>query len=68
MAEDIYNADETGLFWCMLPHKMLAVRREKCSSGKNSKEKMAVLIEANIDGLDKLPTYVHGEIKESKAL
>ena len=32
--EDIYNADETGIFFQALPTKSLAVRGEQCSGGK----------------------------------
>jgi hypothetical protein len=31
---DIYNADETGLFFRALPNKTFAFRGEKCAGGK----------------------------------
>jgi hypothetical protein len=31
---DIYNADETGLFWKALPDRTLAFKNERVSSGK----------------------------------
>uniref|UniRef100_H3AAT4 HTH CENPB-type domain-containing protein n=1 Tax=Latimeria chalumnae TaxID=7897 RepID=H3AAT4_LATCH len=40
---DIYNADETGLFWQLLPNRTLAFKGEKCSSGKKNKRKLLVI-------------------------
>ena len=34
--EDIYNADEFGLFYRMLPAKTMHFKSEKCSGGKES--------------------------------
>ena len=39
-AEDTYNADETGLFWRLLLDKTLAVKGDKCSGWKKSKERV----------------------------
>src|ERR1044072_1514935 len=36
--KDIFNADETGLFFKCLPNKTLSFRGDKCFGGKNSKE------------------------------
>lgn len=33
-AQDIYNADETGLFYQMLPNKTLDVKGDRCHGGK----------------------------------
>lgn len=48
--EDVYNADETGLFFRALPDKTLAFRSEKCSGGKLSKERLTILFCANMAG------------------
>ena len=34
--ENIYNADETGLFWHLTPQKSLVFKNEKCFGGKKS--------------------------------
>lgn len=47
---DIYNADETGLFFRALPNKTLALKSEKCSGGKASKDRLTVLLGANMEG------------------
>ena len=36
--EDIFHADEFGLFYQCLPDKTFHLKREKCSGGKKSKE------------------------------
>ena len=35
--ENIYNADETGLFWHLTPQKSLVFKNKKCFGGKKSK-------------------------------
>ena len=58
--ENIYNADEFGLFYRMLPAKTLHFKSEKCSSGKLSKQRITGLAAANAVG-DKLPLLVIGK-------
>ena len=38
--EDIYNADETGLFHKLQPDRTLAFKEDKCSGGKKSKDRL----------------------------
>lgn len=47
---DVYNGDETGLFFKCLPDKTLAYRNEKCHGGKNSKERITVMPIVNWSG------------------
>ncbi|XP_054724765.1 tigger transposable element-derived protein 4-like [Uloborus diversus] len=49
-AKDIYNADETGLFFRVLPNKTLCFKGEKRSGGKSSKERLTVLLCCNSEG------------------
>lgn len=58
---DIFNADETGLFFKALPERTLALKNEKCSGGKFSKERITVLVCCNMDGTEKLPLLVIGK-------
>ena len=60
--EDIFNADEFGLFYQWLPNKTLHLKSEKCSGGKNSKIRVTGLAAANSVG-DKLPMFVIGKLK-----
>ena len=52
--EDIFNADEFGLFYRCLSNKTLHLKSEKCSGGKNSKIRIIGLAAANSVG-GKLP-------------
>lgn len=59
--DDIFNVDETGLFWQLLPNKTLAFKGEQCTTGKMSKERVTVLVGANMSGSEKLPLLVIGK-------
>ena len=41
---EIFNIDETGLFYNLTPDKILSVKGEKCIGGKLSKERVTVLV------------------------
>lgn len=73
---DVFNADETGLFWQLLPNKTMAFKGlfpilffnniililgEKCAGGKKSKERVTVMVGANMSGTEKLPILVIGK-------
>ena len=53
-AENIYNADETALFYKAMPSKTMFFTGEKCNSVKENKERLSLLLAANMDGSDKL--------------
>lgn len=53
-ARDIFNTDETGLFFKCLPDKALTFKDEKCHGGKHCKERLTVLLAVNMDGSEKL--------------
>ncbi|GBM43911.1 hypothetical protein AVEN_247130-1 [Araneus ventricosus] len=54
-ADDVFNADETGLFFQYLPNKTAAFRGEECHGGKQSKLRVTVLLAANQSGKENLP-------------
>lgn len=58
---DVFNADETGLFYNLQPDNTLCYQEEKCHGGKKSKLRITVLLAANSDGSEKLPPYVIGK-------
>ena len=47
---NVYNGDETGLFFRVLPSKTLTLGCDKCTGGKLSKERLTLYICANITG------------------
>ena len=58
---DVYNADETGLFFHMQPKNTLHFRGERCTGGKQSKERLSILVGANMSGTEKLKLLVIGK-------
>ena len=47
---DIYNVDETALFWETFPKKTLAFRGEECKGEKIAKNRVTFLVGANMAG------------------
>ena len=58
--EDIFNADEFGLFYQALPNKSLHLKCDKCVGGKHSKIRLTVMAFANAMG-EKSPLFVIGK-------
>lgn len=65
--DQIYNADETGLFYRMMPSKTLASKEEASAPGyKKSKDRVSLLVCANASGTDKLPLLLIGKSKKPR--
>lgn len=58
--EDIFNADETTLYYRLLPDKTLTFKDDNCAGGKLSKERV-YMIAANIIGTERCPLLVIGK-------
>ncbi|CAF3356135.1 unnamed protein product [Rotaria sp. Silwood2] len=58
---DIYNCDETGLFFKLMPDRSLVVNADDCRGGKKSRDRFTVLLCANWAGTHKLKPMVIGE-------
>lgn len=58
---DVYNADETGLFFKALPNRSLVMAKDTCKGGKRSKERFTVLLCTNMTGTDKLQPFLIGK-------
>lgn len=65
--DDIFNADETALFFKLLPERTLTVKGEKCKGGKRSKERITVLFCCNMTGTMKLRPLVIGRSRKPHA-
>lgn len=61
--EDIFNADETGIFYKLLPDKTLKYKNEKCIGGKLAKERLTALVCTNMTGTEKRRLIVIGKSK-----
>ena len=65
----VYNCDETGLYWKALPSKTLASRTESKAPGyKVSKERVTILACANATGDNKLRLTMVGKSRNPRAL
>lgn len=63
---DIYNGDETGLFYQLLPSATLTLKGENCAGGKHSKVRMTVFLCSNMDGSDRRKPFVIGKSKKPR--
>ena len=63
----LYNADESGLYYRLLPAKTFAAANEKNAPGrKTAKERLTFMLCANADGSHKLKTLVIGKSKNPR--
>ena len=60
---DVFNCDETGLFFRVLPDKTLAVKESDCKGGKLSKERLTVMFCCSATG-EKLKPLVIGKSRK----
>lgn len=68
LPSQIYNADESALFWKLLPDRTLVLTGEKAAPGrKTSKERVTFLACANGNGTHKLKMMVIGKAKNPRA-
>ena len=47
--EDIYNVDETGLFYKIKPNKTMQIKGDKCFNGEKSKDRLTLMFCCNIN-------------------
>jgi hypothetical protein len=64
--DDIFNLDESGLFFKLIPNKTLAFKGNNCHNGKQSKERLNVLFGTNWSGTEKLDLLVIGKSKKPR--
>lgn len=60
--QDIYNMDETGLFWKAMPDRTLS--SETLVGGKRAKSRITANLCCNADGSDKLPIGFIGKFNK----
>jgi hypothetical protein len=58
---DVYSADETELFFNVLPVRTVAYKGESYHGEKHSKDRLTVLLCVNSDGRDKQVPIVIGK-------
>ncbi|GBM26480.1 Tigger transposable element-derived protein 4, partial [Araneus ventricosus] len=62
---DIFNTNETDLFYRVLPDKTLFLKGEKCSGGKISNERLTLLLCCNMLGDFEIPVVI-GKAKKPR--
>ena len=66
--ENIYNADETGLFFRLGPDKTLASKSDTAKGCKRDKQQLTILFACNATGSCKLKPLVIGKSKRPRCL
>ena len=65
-ADDIFNMDETGMFYKLLPDRTLCFRNEKCHGGKRAKDRLTAAVCCNMSGTEKWPLFVIGKAQNPR--
>ena len=65
--DDIYNADETGFVWLLLPDNSLGFIGVLHHGGMQPISRIIVLVDANMSGTDELSLIVIGKSKNPRA-
>lgn len=66
--DDIFNGDETGLFYKMTPDRTLKFKGEKCLGGKQSKLRCTVWVCANMTGSEKCKLLFIGKYERPRCM
>lgn len=56
--DDIWNIDETGLFWKALPDRGFGVKGKECKGGKKSKQRFTVAFFVTASGKKETPVVI----------
>ena len=67
-AKDIYNGDETALFYKSLPHRTYCFEGDKPAGSAKRKDRLTLLIITNMDGSDHRKLSVIGKAKNPRCL
>jgi len=59
---DIYNMDETGLYWKLVPDRSLST--EQLSGLKREKARISLALTGNRDGTERVPIWAIGTAKK----
>ena len=64
--EDIYNVDETGLFWKLAPNQGLST--QALPGKKKDKSRVSLVFCSNATGTDKVPIWMIGTARRPRTL
>uniref|UniRef100_A0A1E1XRR1 Putative tigger transposable element n=1 Tax=Amblyomma sculptum TaxID=1581419 RepID=A0A1E1XRR1_AMBSC len=63
---DVFNADETALYFKLLPNKTVTYKGDTCAGGKRSKERITVMMCANATGTERCRLLVIGKAEKPR--
>jgi hypothetical protein len=63
---DVFNADETGLYWRAIPDGTLSFKNTEAAGCKVPKERVTLLLACNMDGSEKLEPLTIGKSKQPR--
>ncbi|XP_025243377.1 tigger transposable element-derived protein 6 [Theropithecus gelada] len=66
--DDIFNADETGVFFQLLPQHTLAAKGDHCRGGKKAKQRLTALFCCNASGTEKMRPLIVGRSASPRCL
>ena len=66
--DDVYNADETAIYFRALPEGTLAYKTDTSGGSKKSKERVTALVATNMSGTDKRRLLIIGKRKDPRCL
>ena len=64
--QDIFNADETGLYWRAIPDGTLTFKGVEAPGSKIAKDRMTLLLACNMDGSEKIDPLTIGKSKNPR--
>lgn len=64
-SDDLYNADETALFWLAVPETTLATKPQ--SGKKKEKKRLTILVTTNCSGTHKMNHWIIGNAQNPRA-
>lgn len=64
---DIFNIDESGIFFNLFPNRTLHIKGEKCHGGTLSKQRITAVFTCNSDGSEKLKPWIIGKSENPRA-
>lgn len=56
--KDIFNADETGLYYLAMPNKTFALKSDKCAGRKSAKQRVTILFCSSMNGEKETPLVI----------
>lgn len=69
LLENVYNADESGIYWKSLPNITLTSREEKSAPGrKNCKDRVTALFCCNATGTNKITLFIIGKSARPRSI